>query len=145
MRKYCYDEKILPRNNQLLSFLTPHGSTCKQVFRVINHAIPKKITVSSMLSLSAARIVISCCDINSAEPLYEAEVFVRSKRLERKHSWRGCVRDRGGLASLLTSQLSPSWVWMMAAEGRGSCEFDAPQTPHGSELPQQPCPHCKDT
>ena len=127
-----------------------------------------------MLSPSATRMAISCCDINLAQPLYEAEVFVTYKRLQRKHSWRGCVRDRGpgiptyiptfsllGLdrgcrASRLlwiwcptVAHSSPQWPTVAHRPHSGpqwpTHPPDSTHPPRGSELPPQPCHHCKET
>ena len=89
MRKYCRRRAII---NFFVLLMGQHANRCSSSYMSCNSIGWK---VEDGHNFNVARMAISYCDINLAQPLYEAEVFVTYKRLQRKHSWRGCVRDRG--------------------------------------------------
>ena len=87
MRKYCRRRAII---NFFVLLVGQHANRCSSSYMSCN-----SIDWKDDHDFNVAGMAISYCDINLAQPLYEAHVFVTYKRLQRKHSLRGCVRDRG--------------------------------------------------
>ena len=87
MRKYCRRRAII---NFFVLLVGQHANRCSSSYMSCN-----SIDWKDDHDFNVARMAISYCDINLAQLLYEAQVFVTYKRLQRKHSLRGCVRDRG--------------------------------------------------
>ena len=104
--------------------------------RHICHAI---LLTGKMTTISMLQELMELMDINLAQPLYEAQVFVTYKRLQRKHSLRGCVRDRGpGIPTYIPTFRAGSWLQSVAAPVN-LMPHSGPQwpthPPRGSELP----------